>query len=273
MGKRAKEEEGEKEEVGLPYILIGKFPHLITSIDRLYKLVLEKKRVRISTAARIFKVKPEKIEEWGKILEEHDLLAMHYPVVGDAEIVTKELAERRKKRAGGRGGPRVKIYRKVRKKVILNNILIVIIGELIIYFAFVRPQFLMNLYFLYLEPAFGNMQLILYAIIGIICLIAGWISLKKIKGRKKLKMQKSFKKEKAKPPRPFRFLSIFSRPKRLEKKEVEVQKKQEKKKEKIERPKKPKKFAFKKGSLINYIIVVLIIILIVYLVLNYLPKG
>jgi len=65
--KRAHEEEG---------------PQLETNIDMLLELVKEKGSVKFSDAAKKFNVPESKIEEWGNILEQYDLVKLHYPPIG-----------------------------------------------------------------------------------------------------------------------------------------------------------------------------------------------
>ncbi len=102
-----------KSKTGLPYVLRKEFPHLITNFDRLYNLVLEKKRVKISEAALQFNVKKEKVEEWGRILEEYEMLEMHYPFFGETVISVVGLKESlheeaRKRREEGKAREREK---------------------------------------------------------------------------------------------------------------------------------------------------------------------
>jgi CBS-domain-containing membrane protein len=62
-------------------------PKLETSIDTLLSVVKTEGSVKIKDLAKRFKVEPEKIEEWGKILEQYKLARMHYPPFGDPSIV------------------------------------------------------------------------------------------------------------------------------------------------------------------------------------------
>jgi activator of HSP90 ATPase len=71
-------------------------PVLKTVVDELYQLILDKKKVNISDAAKRFGVSEEVILEWGKILEEHSLVEVRYPAFGKAFLVVKETAKKRK---------------------------------------------------------------------------------------------------------------------------------------------------------------------------------
>ncbi|MEA3255652.1 MAG: hypothetical protein U9Q22_07435, partial [Candidatus Altiarchaeota archaeon] len=58
-----------------------------TSIDRLYQLVQRYEKVRIDNKlARRLGVSRSQIENWAVILEEHDLVELHYPAIGEPEI-------------------------------------------------------------------------------------------------------------------------------------------------------------------------------------------
>ena len=57
-----------------------------TEIDLLLNYINLKKSVLISTAAKDFGVTRDKIEEWAKILESHDLVRVYYPAIGDASL-------------------------------------------------------------------------------------------------------------------------------------------------------------------------------------------
>lgn len=59
-----------------------------TEIDLLLRYINIKKRVSISTAAKDFGLTHEKIEEWVKILESHNLIRIFYPAFGDPSLVS-----------------------------------------------------------------------------------------------------------------------------------------------------------------------------------------
>ena len=61
-----------------------------TDIDLLYDLLKEKKRLEISSIARVFNVDKETVKEWGEIMEDNDLVVMEYPRFGDPEITLME---------------------------------------------------------------------------------------------------------------------------------------------------------------------------------------
>jgi CBS domain-containing protein len=61
-------------------------PKLETDIDKLLAMVKEEGSMKFSEAAKKFKVPANRIEEWGKILEEYKLVKLHYPPIGDPII-------------------------------------------------------------------------------------------------------------------------------------------------------------------------------------------
>ncbi len=68
---------------------------LRTTIDRLYSLVKKYKRIRIDDRlAGTLGVTKTQIEEWSVILEEHGLLELHYPTIGEPEIRIKDEREK-----------------------------------------------------------------------------------------------------------------------------------------------------------------------------------
>ncbi len=61
-----------------------------TDFDRLYRLVSEKQKLTITEVAQGFNVSRKEAEEWGKILKEQGLIELHYPTVGDLELLWKK---------------------------------------------------------------------------------------------------------------------------------------------------------------------------------------
>lgn len=58
-----------------------------TDFDVLYNMIQQKGKIKISQAAKIFNVNKKRIEEWAEILETHGLIKMHYPPVGEPELM------------------------------------------------------------------------------------------------------------------------------------------------------------------------------------------
>ncbi len=75
-------------------------PKLETSIDRLLAIVKTEGKVGMKDLAKKFKVDVEKIEEWGRILEDYKLVTLHYPPIGEPKIsIYKERRHGRKERS------------------------------------------------------------------------------------------------------------------------------------------------------------------------------
>ncbi|MEK6945517.1 MAG: hypothetical protein AABW63_01865 [Nanoarchaeota archaeon] len=61
-----------------------------TNFDVFYKLLKDKKSLNTSTIAKAFSISKEQALEWGKILEEHNLVSIEYPAFSDPEIIVEE---------------------------------------------------------------------------------------------------------------------------------------------------------------------------------------
>lgn len=66
------------------WILLEKKNPLIleTDVDKLLKIIEKKESVAVDELAGSLKISEEKIEEWGRLLEEHGLIRMEYPTFG-----------------------------------------------------------------------------------------------------------------------------------------------------------------------------------------------
>lgn len=63
-----------------------------TDLDKLYTLLNERKKLTVSEIAKSFDVSKKEAEEWGKILQEQNLIELHYPTVGEPELRWKSLS-------------------------------------------------------------------------------------------------------------------------------------------------------------------------------------
>jgi hypothetical protein len=61
-----------------------------TSMDALLDLVAAKGSIKLSAAAKKLKVKEKDVEEWARVLEEHDLLEVRYPTFGSPMLKKKK---------------------------------------------------------------------------------------------------------------------------------------------------------------------------------------
>lgn len=62
----------------------------ITDLDVLYKLLQDKKKLKISSISKLFNVPKDKALEWGKILDNHNLAIVEYPAFTEPELWVKE---------------------------------------------------------------------------------------------------------------------------------------------------------------------------------------
>ena len=62
-----------------------------TDLDKLYQVLEERGKLNINEIALIFGISKEQAEEWGKILKDQELATLHYPAVGEPELIWKKL--------------------------------------------------------------------------------------------------------------------------------------------------------------------------------------
>lgn len=62
-----------------------------TPLDELLELIMKRGSVSTALAAKEFKVKENQIEEWARVLEEHDLIEIHYPAFGKPLLKRKNV--------------------------------------------------------------------------------------------------------------------------------------------------------------------------------------
>lgn len=62
---------------------------LETDVDKLYELTREKGILKVKDAAKSLGIDSEQVEEWARILEEHKLVRLRYPPVGDPVLILK----------------------------------------------------------------------------------------------------------------------------------------------------------------------------------------
>jgi len=111
----------------------GKIPYLETDIDKFYHLVKERKRINFYEAAAEHGVTKEQIASWAKILEDHKLAKVHYPVFGSPVI----LIETEKPKEGKEEGSREKEVEEGKPSKMPPKIIIMVIGGLMVFFGYV----------------------------------------------------------------------------------------------------------------------------------------
>ncbi len=62
-----------------------------TEIDKVYEAVNRFGRITLSDIIKAFKISREQAEDWARILEEHGLIELDYPVMGDVQLCAKKL--------------------------------------------------------------------------------------------------------------------------------------------------------------------------------------
>lgn len=61
-----------------------------TAIDRFYEYIIKNKKVPLNKMVKQFKITKKTAEEWSKILQEHGLIDLYYPVFGGPELRCKK---------------------------------------------------------------------------------------------------------------------------------------------------------------------------------------
>jgi hypothetical protein len=67
-----------------------------TDFDILYNLIQSKGKLKISEVTKMFNIDRKKAEEWVQILEEHSLVKIYYPAMGEPEVRRINLNEKDK---------------------------------------------------------------------------------------------------------------------------------------------------------------------------------
>lgn len=85
-----------------------------TSVDRLVHLVKKEGKVTLARASHILNVEEKQLEEWIRVLEEHGILELRYPALGEPEVILKEMT---KGKLASKKGKIEKEHKKVGKKI------------------------------------------------------------------------------------------------------------------------------------------------------------
>jgi hypothetical protein len=131
-------EETKKEEIPKQTLEIVKEPEftgevLKTNIDRLYDLIKLKNIIRVRTASKALGISYDMVEEWARVLEDNDMVKLHYPTFGEPVIILRKF--KKSVRLKGKGKAKIRVKRK-RSKAFFVNIAIIII------FVFVVAAFM-----------------------------------------------------------------------------------------------------------------------------------
>lgn len=61
-----------------------------TDFDNFYEFIKQNKKITVTQVALHFKMPKKKVEEWAQILEEHRLIKINYPLLGDQELIYED---------------------------------------------------------------------------------------------------------------------------------------------------------------------------------------
>ncbi len=70
--------------------VVAKASKYETDVDKLYKLINEVGCLTLTEISEGFGITKEQAEEWGKILESHDLIELNYPAIGELQLCKKK---------------------------------------------------------------------------------------------------------------------------------------------------------------------------------------
>ena len=96
--------------------------YMETDVDKLYELARDRGIIKINEAAKLLKIDIDQIEEWGRILEEHKLVRLRYPPVGEPVLILKKFIIETDKIKEIKD----KIKLKPKKRVFMINIVIIV---------------------------------------------------------------------------------------------------------------------------------------------------
>ncbi len=66
----------------------------MTDFDRLYSTIQKNGKITFEEISNTFKIKRDLVEQWAQIMEDHGLASVHYPIVGEPELIKQ--AEKKK---------------------------------------------------------------------------------------------------------------------------------------------------------------------------------
>ena len=87
--------------------------HVETDVDKLYEIVREKGIIKVKDTAKLLGIDTDQVEEWGRILEEHKLVRLRYPPVGEPVLVLRRFTTDEEKIGKLKGRRKAKPARKV----------------------------------------------------------------------------------------------------------------------------------------------------------------
>ena len=157
--KPAKPREGKAEKIR---------DHVETDVDKLYEIVRDKGILKVKEASKILSIDMDQVEEWGRILEEHKLVRLRYPPVGEPVLILKRFTTDSEKLQKLKGGKKLK----PKRRVFIINIII------LIFFLAVIAIFTVRI------PTIRITYVQAYLAVGAIIIIGAVFVFRAVRGRK-----------------------------------------------------------------------------------------
>lgn len=134
---------------------------ITTDIDRMYEIIRDKGMINLKKVAKNMKIDIELAEEWGRVLEEHEMIDLHYPPIGEPVFIVKKFIAGKKPVTG----------KKKRKLKPGKGVFIINLAVLAVFVAFLTsfmvsvPSVRISYSQLYL--AAGSIIIIVLAVLGL----------------------------------------------------------------------------------------------------------
>lgn len=100
-----------------------------TDVDKLYDLIRNKGIIKVNEAAKILNTNVDQVEEWGKILEEHKLIRLRYPPIGEPVLILKRFTSNTEKIKDFK-----KVERKLKKAFLINFLILIAFFSFIVFY-------------------------------------------------------------------------------------------------------------------------------------------
>ena len=142
--------------------------HVETDVDKLYEIVRDKGILKVKEASKMLGIDMDQVEEWGRILEEHKLVRLRYPPVGEPVLILKRFTTDSEKIQKLKGGKKLKPKRRV---FIINIIILVFFLAVIAIFTIRIPTIRIT----YVQA---------YLAVGVIIIIGAVFVFRAVRGRK-----------------------------------------------------------------------------------------
>jgi len=74
----------------IPRVRYKEFGEIFTTIDQMFEIIKEKKKISLKNLSKILNVPEDLVEDWSKILEERNLVEIDYPPIGSPVVKLKK---------------------------------------------------------------------------------------------------------------------------------------------------------------------------------------